>query len=275
MPSSNILVPVFGSLFSSVVPADRAFDADTLAWEAQVIVNGGTVSLARRIIVDQFIFDLKSAGAWALTDDYWGFWAENAAQALTSLKQRRLATAVNAPTFTADRGYDFDGATQYINTGFVPSTHGVAMTGTDLHFGVYERSNVSSNSFHGTWVSATRSLILNPRTLSNNISGQANAELITSGGLFTDSRGLTGVHKKDATIGIVKNGSVVQTATPTVGTTLSNREMYLACYNNGSPSGFRGAALGCAITGASLSDAQQLAQYNAVQAFATAVGAQV
>lgn len=58
---------------------DRAFDADVLAWRDAVVANGGSVSLARLIVVDRFVFNEKASGTWTLTDDYLGFWAENAA----------------------------------------------------------------------------------------------------------------------------------------------------------------------------------------------------
>lgn len=253
----------------------RAFDADTLAWESAVVANGGSVSLARRIIVDQFIFDLKSAGAWALTDDYWCLWGENVAQALTSLKQRRLATAVNAPTFTADRGYAFDGTTQYINTGFIPSTHAVAMTGTSLAMGVYERTNVGITRYHGTFSGSTQNLYLAPKTAGSVYTGGANG-LTGAIGSVSDSRGLTAVEQSAGTVGFDKNGVSVATATPSVGSTLPSFAIYLGAYNDsGTPAGFRAASLGFALVRAALSAPQKLAQYNAVQTFATAVGAQV
>jgi len=49
----------------------------------------------------------------------------------------------------------------------------------------------------------------------------------------------------------------------------------LARNNAGTPDLFRAAALGFVVVGGPLSDAQELAQYNAVQAWATSVGAQV
>lgn len=278
MPSSNILAPVFGSLFSSVVPADRAFDADTLAWEAQVIVNGGTVSLARRIIVDQFIFDLKSAGAWALTDDYWAFWAENTAQALTSLKQRRLATAVNAPTFTADRDYAFDGATQYIDTGFVSNISAVAMTGTNLRLSVYERTNVGTTTFAaGAYNSSTRNIVIVPRSAGGGLIGRLNSDQIQAGSTFVDSRGMSVVQRSGSSYGVYKNGTPYAITGPTIeGVDLTGQPLGIGAYIvSGAGSGHRAASIGFASIGAAMSDAQNLAAYNATQAFATAVGAQV
>lgn len=277
MPTSNVFIPVFGSLFSSVVPADRAFDADTLAWEAQVIVNGGTVSLARRIIVDNFIFAEKASGAWALTDDYWALWGENAPQALTSLKQRRFATAVNAPTFTADRGYAFDGATNYLNTGFICSTHAVAMTGTRLRLGVYERANVSASTFAaGANTSTTSQLRIIPRSAANRIVGYSNSDFVQTATTVTDSRGFSVVQRTGSTYTGFKNGLPIAVSAPgSESSSPTSTALAIGAYMAGSPLGFRASSIGFACVGADLSSAQELAQYNAIQTFATAVGAQV
>lgn len=259
-------------------PSTRAFDADTLAWEAAVIANGGSVSLTRRIIVDQFIFDEKASGAWALTDDYWGLWGENEPQALTSLKQRRLASAINSPTFVADRDYAFDGLSQYLRLGFIPSTHGINFTGTSQRLAVYERTNVSSSGFAiGSYVSSTRNNILNPRTGANAYFANLNSQDTTSG-TSTDSRGLTSVYRTTGpTWGIRKNGIAANTFSPASnGTTASNLELYLGCYNSGgSPLGFRASSIGFVVIGGPLSDSLEAAQYASIQAWATSVGAQV
>ena len=269
---------VFRYLARPAGSSTRAFDADTLSWQSAVVANGGSVSLARLVIVDQFIFDEKASGAWALTDDYWGLWAENATQALTSLKQRRLATVTAAPTFTADRGYAFNGSSQYLRLGFIPSTHGINFTGTSQRLAVYERTNVSSSGFAiGSYVSSTRNNILNPRTGANAYFADLNSQDTTSG-TSTDSRGLTSAYRTTGpTWGIRKNGIAANTFSPASnGTTASNLELYLGCYNSGgSPLGYRASSIGFAVIGGPLSDAQELAQYNAMQAWATTVGANV
>lgn len=247
----------------------------TYAWQVAVAANGGSVSPGRLAIVNQFIAAEVGAGNWALTDDYWGLWAENAIQALTSLKQRRLATAVNSPTFTVNAGYAFDGTTNYINTDFVPSTHAVAMTGTSLGLSVYERTNVGSTTYHGTRQTASRNLYLSPRTFSSVYLGGANGDTGNLGSVG-NSRGLTSVEQSAGTVGYDKNGVSVGTVTPTVGSTLPSFSIYLGAYNaSGTPTGFRAASVGLAVARAALSAPQKLAQYNNIQAFATAVGAQV
>lgn len=253
-------------------------DPDVRLWSIAVGANGGWVSPARLAIVTAFVAAEKASGAWALTDDYWGLWGENEAQALTSLKQRRLATKVNTPTFTADRGYAFDGSSQYLRLGFIPSTHGINFTGTSQRLAVYERTNVSSSGFAiGSYVSSTRNNILNPRTGANAYFADLNSQDTTSG-TSTDSRGLTSAYRTTGpTWGIRKNGIAANTFSPASnGTTASNLELYLGCYNSGgSPIGYRASSIGFAVIGGPLSDDLEAAQYANIQAWATAIGANV
>lgn len=259
----------------------RGFDADVLLWKAAVETNGGSVSLARLIIVDQFVFSEKGAGLWTLTDDYWGFWAENAIQALTSLKQRRLATAVNSPTFTVDRDYATNGTTSYVNPNFTPSTNAVAMTTTSVHAEIYERTNVSGAAvaFGGT-SGSNRSIAIQTRN-----SGNALADGNSAAGTYTlpaaDSRGLTQWGRNGALTTdtyAAKNGvDMTRTVVPSgVGASLPANGPFVGAFNNiGSPAVFKASSYGYAAVGAALNGTQRAARYTNVQAWATAVGANV
>jgi hypothetical protein len=108
-------------------PGDAPTQSETTSWQAQVVTNGGAVSAARFIIVNNFIAAEKAAGTWALTDDYWGLWAEDTIGARPR-QQRRMGGTL-APRPRAARGYTFDGATNYMNTPYVPSTM-VVQTGS-------------------------------------------------------------------------------------------------------------------------------------------------
>jgi hypothetical protein len=55
---------------------------------------------------------------WPRLDRLWIFAAENVTQALVDLIAGAKASAINAPTFVPDKGFVFDGSTQYIDTGF-------------------------------------------------------------------------------------------------------------------------------------------------------------
>lgn len=256
-------------------------DPDVRLWVIAVVANGGWVSLARLAIVTAFVAAEKASGAWYLTDDYWPLWGENEAQALTSLKQRRLATKVNAPTFTADRQFAFDGASSYLNTGFVPSTHGIAYTGASQRIAVYGRANVSSSGIAaGARVGTSASISINPRNAST-MSGSTNH---TAGSVAfvlgtADSRGLKAISRAGGTtaLGYDRGVRLTDATGLTIGgATAPAAALFIGAFNSsGTPISFRPASLGFVVIGGPLSDAQELAQYNAVQAWATAIGANV
>ena len=265
-------IGVFDFLGASVLP-------EAELWAGAVRANGGSVVNEDVAIVSAFIAAEIAAGAWALTDDYLGFWAPSAGQARVSIKQRRLATVTAAPTFTANRGYAFDGSTQFVDTGFVPSTHGVNCTGTAQRLGVYERTNISSSGVSaGTIDAATRALTLINRNGAN-ASGRANHSGTNFALSVADSRGLKTVSRADgglAVLGYDRGVRLTDGTAASVGTAAPTRAIYVGAVNNaGSAGSFRAASTGFVVVGGPLSDAQELAQYNNVQAWATIRGAQV
>jgi hypothetical protein len=261
----------------------RAFDADVLAWRDAVVANGGSVSLARLIVVDQFVFSEKASGTWSLTDDYLGLWAENAAQALTSLKQRRLATVINSPTFTPDRDYAFDGSTNYIDTGFVPGTHAIAMSVSSIHAEIYERTNFNgASNVTGLGVNSGTNQTIRIITRNNpQALGYAGGQSATFTLPSITSLGLTQIGRFSSTPADVygcKNGvAMTRTVDPgAVGTSLPSHSLFVGGLNSLGAYAFgRATLVGFAAWGAALSSGQCLARYNAVQVWATSVGAQV
>ena len=256
-----------------------SIEGETAAYVAAVVANGGTVSAARAAILDTFIRAEKASGVWALTDDYWGFWAESETQALTSLKQRRLATAVNSPTFTTDRDYTFNGTTSYLNTNFVPSVNAIKYTGTNQRVAVYERTNLSSTGFSAGMTTATNNRFTIRALNAGAMAGTANNNAGTVSFAVTDSLALKVISRASGgtTAKGYDRGVALTDATGlTVGTGVPAVALYLAAHNNnGTTASFRASSLGFAAVGGPLSDTQELAQYNAVQAWATAVGANV
>jgi hypothetical protein len=283
--SNNVFHGVFESPFSTADNGGgRAFDARVLAWEAAVIANGGSVSLSRRIIIDQLIFDLEACGAYALIDDFSIRAGENAPQALTSIKQRRLATPVNSPLFTANRGYTYDAITNYLATGFIPSSHAGVMTGSDPHLGVYLRTdiaNVSSSSVIGARNNAAQNFTLRPR----GTGGAANATVyaLNCGSTATvpvvTTRRLTSVERFGAgpTFKIYIDGVLVDTGSPaSTSTSLVTLEVYEGAYNSGSTPGFYSGECAFSYVGAAFqSDAMHAAFWTAVQTCLTSIGAAV
>src|SRR5205814_746891 len=108
-----------------------ALVADTdpaVAHAAAARSHGGWITAERLTLERRLIAASKASGHWDRTDDIALLVAQNPGAELTTLKRRVLMTAVAAPPFTADRGYVFNGTTQYVDTGFVPSTMAVKMT---------------------------------------------------------------------------------------------------------------------------------------------------
>ena len=257
-------------------------DADVLSWRDTIVAAGGSVSVAILSIASRFVADEKASGAWGLTDDYWPFWGENLIQATVSLKQRRTVTLVNAPAFTARRHFATNGTSSYLDTGFIPSTHKIAASTHNVRLAVYLRDNLSSNSYAaGAGSSSNRALRLRPRSSSvayldaNSNSGTYTLPAATSAGYTAGSR--------DAASGAnsygYKNGvAMVQTVAPTGfgSASLPVVSIFVGGYNAGGVlTGPRATSIGFMTVGATLSAAQELAQYNAVQAWATALGANV
>jgi len=254
-------------------------DAAALAWQASVVANGGTVSAGRLAIVDTFIVAEKAAGTWALTDDYWPLWGEDAIGGLTSLKQRRLATAVNVPTFTADRGYAGNGTTSYLSTGFIQSVHSVAMSGANLRLAVYQRDNLAVNtSAAGVNEAATRGLFLRTRGTTNFLAGQANCTTVNSTSTVATSAGWSAVSRTSSPLfQFWKNGVVITTPVPGAFTSSLPTTTIFICAHNvaGTPTTPSAAQIAFGCIGAALDATQELAQYTNVQAWATSIGAQV
>jgi hypothetical protein len=256
-------------------------DPDAVRWANAVRANGSTVSIARLAIVSAFLIAEKASGAWSLTDDYWGLWGETAAQALTSLKQCRLASAVNAPTFLADRHYAFDAATNYLNTGFIPATHGVAYTGNVQRLAAYERVNVSSSgAAAGARVGSSNSISLVPRNgafMNGAVNHTAGSSSMTLA--LADSRGLKAISRNGGTtaLGYDRGVRLADATGLTIGSTSAPAvPLFIGAFNSSNtPITLRAASNGFVAIGGPRSDAQELAQYNAVQAWATAIGANV
>lgn len=253
-------------------------DTDVSSWAAAVVTNGGTVSRARLGLVSKLVRALKTAGSWQLTDDYWLLVAENPIQALTSLKQRRLATAVNSPVFTRNQGYTFDGTTSYLDTGFIPITHAVAMTATSAHAGGYARTAGVSGALMGVNQSSGRTIRVQMGTTTVNIDAQSGSAAYTFDNALGYYSGSRNGGTDASTIAAYENGAaLVRTVAPTsFATTLPTIAIFIGGRNSAGSliSGYAG-IVGSVDIGAGLSAAQELAQRAAIQSFMIAAGAGV
>lgn len=123
--------------------------AETLNWIRTVYAAGGTVSPARRQIVNTLIVGLQQDGIWTLLDRLWTLAAENSTSALIDLKGLATATATNSPTFTANQGYAGNGTTSYIESNWAPTT-GPNYVQNSAHLSAYVRTNRTTGLANAT-----------------------------------------------------------------------------------------------------------------------------
>lgn len=245
-------------------------------WAGAVRSNGGSVSDDRLALVSAFIVEEKAIGAWALTDDYWALWGETSVQSLVSLKQRRLATVSGSPTFAANTGYTFSG-TNYIDTGFIPSSHAVNLAATNGRLATYDRTNVAASN---TVITAGAvDLTIVTRSSTGLMRGAVcSATFNVTGSEASDRRGLNVLSRTGTTTAVAYRRGAASGSGGTVASTLSlpSVSLFIGGGNNaGSITGGFAGSVGMFAVGAPLSAAQEAAHYANVQAWATTVGANV
>lgn len=111
------------------------YDADAIALFARMMPEPDS---SHKNSINTLIVALKAAGSWTEFDLLYVHAAHNSQAALLNWKAATFPlTEVNSPTFTADRGYTFDGATTELSSTFAPSTNGVNLTRDDHHIGAF------------------------------------------------------------------------------------------------------------------------------------------
>lgn len=231
---------------------------------------------ARQALISNTIVALKNAGIWSLLDECWFLAAHDAQAALLGWKRYRDCTAVNAPTFEVDRGFAGDGATSYLDTGFVPSTDGVNYTLNGASLGAYIRTDIATDNTAdiGARTSGDDTFIN-----SRNSGGNFNARIhsVSSINIATsDSFGLHSAQRTDVNAAqLFRNGVQVTSATVNA-PALPTVSFYIcALHQSDGPSHFTQRQNAFAFVAAAMSEQQQADLYNIVQSYMTAIGAAV
>lgn len=249
--------------------------------EAQALFARFTTppTAARKTLINNLIVSLKNAGVWSKLDCLYVMAAETEQAGQRNwIKDAHNLSPVAAPTFTTDRGYDFNGTTQYLNTQYTPSTQAVQYTLNDASAFVWCTENVQGD---GTALGGNNTPLLRiiPRRsgVPDTYLVGVNPSVTTGGtiGTVTDSRGLTHVERSSAALTTVyKNGA--SAATNTVASNgLPPVAIYLGANDQAGvgAAGFDTRAQAAAGLGASLGAAGATALYNALSTYLVAVGA--
>lgn len=258
-------------------------DVDVVAWAAAVVGAGGTVSDARKALLNTMVAGLKNDGVWSKLDRLWIFAAENSTSALRDFVARSAATLTGAPTFTADRGYvgqDATNPTIYIDSQYNPTTDATTFASNSCHISAWSRTNTASvnggslngladnagNNATGITVTFTDGNVygrINDATASGsqgvpgtrighwvvNRSGASATQVYQSGALFSSP---------NATSGSFPNSTIIILANVLVGN----------AFFHGTPNQVSATSMGGSLTS---TDATNF--YNRLQTYMTAVGA--
>jgi hypothetical protein len=261
------------------------FDADTKLWLAQCGTRPSNEVVSA---VDTFIRQCKVDGNWQLLDRFWLFGQDVQANARISIKNPSATqiTEVNAPTFTANQGYDGNGSTQYLRSAFIPSVDGVNYTLNSACLFTYFRTNVGEAKYDMGVSNASNSNFSYIISRSaggfgtNNFFTRVNnlSSAYITWNPVTDSRGLSVSNRTtSADMQVIKNG-VTQTTVPTGTQTpqgLATVEMYVLAWNSNGTANAAMSTKQIAVAGVGSGAIDHLKFYVAVQSLATSIGFQV
>lgn len=238
----------------------------------------------RQYLIEDTIQRYKAAGLWSRFDALWMPAAHDGQAGRLNWKDpsRFACTAVNSPTFTADRGYASDGATSYLDTGFIFATHGVNFTLNSASIGIYVNAGTTTPSssvvFMGTNDGTNSSLLVRGTSsggagLRGRVNGTASADL---SGTLSSTLGLLSLDRPDAAnINGYDEGILNGTASQASSALPVTYPVFLGANNAvGTCAYFSDNRIAFAYIGASFSAVQHRALNDITRRYLNALGAQ-
>ena len=231
-----------------------------------------TPSPARKVLISQTIAALTIAGVWQKLDMLQVYAADAQANALLNwISSSYNASLVNTPTFTTDRGFTFNGTTQYLDTGYNPSTG--PKWGQNSHtFGRWMRSGSAGNVADlGVNDGSGRTA-----TIASNAAGVAYTvgdSSVTSTQATSPIGNIAAVRSVAGSFDIYKAGASVANIVA-VSNSGANLNFYVAALNlSGAAANFSSNEYSATYVGQSLNSTEMAALHSALQAYMTGVGA--
>lgn len=272
--TSGIMVPCF------VAPVASGGCAEATAFLARTSGLDVTHTNAYTTLICGLVTD----GVWSQLDALYIFATADATTANLNLKSTSfpITGGTTTPAFTADRGYKGNGTTDFLKTGFVPSTAGGNYTLNAASFGFYDRTN-------STDTSATQMGIIDSTDDRDQIvvvAGGSNTSFrinITSADFVnvsytTDTSGMYAVRRSASNAyKAFRFGNNAGTATDAaISTNLPDVEFYICAVNqSGVGTGLTTDQIAAAFIGGGLSDTDVTNLAGRINTYMTTVGANV
>lgn len=229
-------------------------------------------------LIDALVRGLKASGVWAKLDLLYLMAAHDAqAGRLNWIGAANDLAAVNAPGFTADRGYAGDGATSYLDTGWAASGSARFLTDSAA-LGCWINAGADTPSDFAVAMGArdaSNGAFVGPRGSGNAIRGRVNqASSSASSGTVATRMGLTVLSRTASNLVSCYRGSGLDGSFATVSGGRATVPLFLGCLNaSGSFSNGVDNRIAAGFAGAGLSGAEVAALHAALSAYLSAVGA--
>jgi len=249
-----------------------AYDAASTALFARM---SSQPDATRKGLIDDLIVQLKADGIWAKLDALWLLAAHDSQAArLNWVSSAHGLAAVNAPAFTADRGYAGNGSTSYLDTNWNPAASSLfTLDSASLGCWVNVDAGIGNLVEMGCETGTAR-VRINNRSTTTLMIGRANQDTGTNfNGAPADRLGMSIVSRTASNaIAAYRKGSPVASGTTASGAR-PNSNMFLCGYNDdGALTSPTTARLAMAFAGAGLNSTEAAAFEAAVETFLTAIG---
>lgn len=214
----SVAVPSFAQpgagTFHSLLSQDSQYDPDYNAVLVQAIALGYTIpGASERATQNQMVLDMKAAGIWSELDIFYPMLTNIDFATLNWIAPTLFQlTLVNSPTYSTATGFQGNGTTSYLTTGWAPDGDGVNYTLDDAAIGGLNTNDLNNNSvLYGTYQGVNvNSAYLQPRSAGNliartNQNGSTTVANANSIGRYHQQR--TG----PAAVEVFKDGSSITT----------------------------------------------------------------
>lgn len=235
---------------------------------------------ARKMVIDDLVAALKTAGVWTKLDALYVLAAHDAQAARQNWKNpAAFALTLHGtanPTFTADSGYTTDGVDNYLDTNFNPATAGGVYAQNSACFGIWSATAAGSATSAAGWFDGTDGVTLNPRHTTDIAITRINQATNTNSqaSSITDGAGFMVLNRSGASAQQIYWNGVSLPLAPgnpaQASTALNSATLRLGSITAAS---FRTMGYRAAVIGQSLNSTEQDALYDALLAYLQAVGA--
>ena len=245
--------------------------------ESKTLFNAMTIApnTSEKRIINKLILNLKVSGDWDKIDVLWICAAFNQQAARLNWKNpiTFTLTEVNSPKWTVLQGYTGNGTTDYINTNFNLATNGVNYILNSGSGGYYGRLSFEAADTTEFGVkTGLDGIAIVARYTADTFIGRVNSGTNNSGA-NTSTQGLFSVVRTASNNQETYRNAVLLVKTATLSTLVVSQPLYFIGFNNNGVTLFSNKQISMVYVGSG--SINQLSLYNTIQAYMTAVGANV